>query len=824
MDQKGRRKMLNNPTKRYCYPDGDKGAKIAFIGEAPGAEEERAGKGFVGQSGELLFRIAAGAGIARADVYCTNVVKERPRSNNIDQFIRFERGQVYATKEYTEYEEYLYNELESVRANVLVAIGNTSLWALARQQHIMKRRGSIYTGHKGRKVIPIVHPAAALRQYLLVHCIAWDMRRIAAEQHFPEVRLPVRNIYIKPSYMDSMAFLHRCLEANIVAFDIEVMRTEVSCISFALSPSEVMSIPFQSGYDNYFTPDQEMAIWRMIGRILWDEGIVKVGQNLAFDSTFLYQRFGIVTRNMEDTMVAQKVMYPDLPKGLDFITSIYTKEPYYKDEGKKWFKFGGNQEDFWIYNAKDSAVCIEALPAIKAKLEEYNNLETYDQQRLLISPLVYMQSRGIKMNKPAMDKESAEAEVKISELTKRLHEVSGYEINPASSKQIQEYFYNIKGEAPYVNRKTHKPTADKDAVKRLSRKGYEEARLLQEISKLSYYKSHFLDVTLDSDLRLRCSFDPVGAKFGRLSSSETIFDTGTNMQNLPEEFRKHLLADDDYMLFNFDLSQAENRIVANIAPEPNMVRAFTTGVDVHCMTGSLISGLPIDEVKKQDKEGIKCPLGGGAYTWRFWGKKANHGLNYDLGYKTFGFYYELPEKDAKFIVERYHLAYPGVRQYHAWVRAALGKSRVLENAFGRKCLFLDRWGDEMFKEAYAFFPQSTVADIINRRGLNYIYYNQQWFKPVELLLQVHDSIVFQMNYKQWSWEEQAECMIRLKESLEQPLRWRGTEFTIPTGAEVGFNLYKKNMMEVSRDDFSSVERLARRLSFINGSLRATLYV
>ncbi len=822
--------ILSNPSKKYCYPSGDKGSKIALIGEAPGAEEERHGTGFIGSSGDLLWRIAATAGITRGDCYITNVIKERPQGNNIEHFITFKKGSVLTTKEYDEYEQYLYTELKEVKANVLVAVGATALYALTRQQLITKRRGSIMHSIDGRKVIPIIHPAAALRQYLLVHSISYDMKRVAEECQFPDIRTPIRNIFIKPSFMDSMAFLHRCLEAEQIAFDIEVMRNEVSCISFALSPSEVMSIPFQGINDNYFNPEQEEEIWRMIGKVLGNRNIIKIGQNLVFDSAFLFQRFGIRTINMEDTMIGQKLAYPDLPMGLDFITSVYTKEPYYKDEGKKWFKFGGSQEDFWIYNAKDSAVCIEALPRILSRLEEMNNLDVYQHQKALIGPLTYMQLRGIKMNHKAMKEESNSTGDKIAELTRQLKELTGYDINPASSKQVQAYFYDVKGEKPYINRATSKPSADKDAIKRLSRatskrEGYAEARLLQQISQLAYNKSHYLDVTLDTDNRLRCSFNPVGTKYGRLSSSETIFDTGTNMQNLPEDFRRYLLADDDCMIFNVDLSQAENRIVAYIAPEPNMIKAFQEKIDVHSLTATFFTkDMDVAEIKRQDNEDIKCPLGGGMYTWRFWGKKANHGLNYDLGFRSFGLLYEISDKDSQFIVERYHTAYPGVRQYHAWVRAALSKTRTLENAFGRKCMFLDRWGDDMFKEAYAFFPQSTVADIINRRGLNYMYYNQDLFRSVDLLLQIHDSIAFQMNYKKYTWEEQATCLMLLKESLEQPLSWRGSTFSIPADTSVGFNLHKKEMEKIKDDDFSSVERLARRLSDINGKIRASLYV
>jgi hypothetical protein len=81
-----------------------------------------------------------------------------------------------------------------------------------------------------------------------------------------------------------------------------------------------------------------------------------------------------------------------------------------------------------------------------------------------------------------------------------------------------------------------------------------------------------------------------------------------------------------------------------------------------------------------------------------------------------------------------------------------------------------------------------------------------------------------MNYKKHSWEEQAQCLILIKNSLETPLSWRGSEFSIPISLEVGMNLNKKGMVEVSRDEFSSVERLARKLSDIYYEFRASLYV
>jgi DNA polymerase I-like protein with 3'-5' exonuclease and polymerase domains len=110
----------------------------------------------------------------------------------------------------------------------------------------------------------------------------------------------------------------------------------------------------------------------------------------------------------------------------------------------------------------------------------------------------------------------------------------------------------------------------------------------------------------------------------------------------------------------------------------------------------MISGIPADEIKRQDKANVLCPLGTGEYTWRFWGKKCNHSLNYDLGYKQFALRFEMGEGEAKQIVERFHRVYPGIRHYHAWVRAALSANATLTNCYGRTRVFLERWGDELF--------------------------------------------------------------------------------------------------------------------------------
>jgi uracil-DNA glycosylase family 4 len=806
--------MFFNTQRPIVHGKGPKETcQIAFVGEAPGVQEEKAGAPFVGISGSLLVTLMQSAGISRSEVYMTNVVKERPSKNDISEFFEVKRNGANTTPAFDEYVRGLKAELQTCSANVIVAVGGTALYALTGKFSATKWRGSILesTLLPGRKVICIIHPASALRQYIFRHFISFDLRRIKAEAEFRDIRIPSRSLIIEPSFDDCIQFLNNILEHEYeTACDIEVTNEEVSCISFSPTPFTGISIPFYDTGKDYFTLDQEVAIWKMIERIFLAPRIKKIFQNGIFDMTFLFNRYGLFCQNYDDTMIGQAVMYPDFPKGLDFITSIFTTEPYYKDEGKKHFKYGGVMRDFWLYNAKDSAVCSEAMPKIKADLERLGNLEVYETQTQLIEPLMYMSARGMKVNVEARDKEAKESEERIKELEQQLWSITSIKLNHASPKQLCEYFYNTKGHKPYLNRKTGGATVDGDALKRLSRKGFEEARIIQDIRGLAKRKSTYLEMQLDMDGRIRSSFNPVGTDSLRLSSSKTIFDTGGNTQNLPYDVRKFIEADIGYVCYQMDLSQAENRMVAYLGPEPAMIQAFESGADIHRQTAALIFGKPMEEISDEDGS---CPIGGGMHSERFWGKKANHGLNYDLGYKTFAFYYEIPESDSKFICERYHTAYPGVRRYHQWVRDKLAKDRILTNLFGWNRLFLDQWGDQLFKVAYSFIPQSSIAALLNRKGIVDPYYSGI---KIEYLNNVHDSIWFQKKLSD-GWLEHARCLMALKQSMEAQLRWGSYSFNIPVDTEIGLNFGKNGadnpggLVKVKFTLGTSIEDLAAQL-------------
>lgn len=262
-------------------------------------------------------------------------------------------------------------------------------------------------------------------------------------------------------------------------------------------------------------------------------------------------------------------------------------------------------------------------------------------------------------------------------------------------------------------------------------------------------------------------------------------------------FKRYMLADQGYLAYSLDLAQAENRVVAYTSPEPNMIKAFESKVDIHRYTGCMIQSLI---------EGRKIKLEEVTDEFRQKGKKSNHGLNYQMGYKEFALHNKMPEAEAQQICDAYHAAYPGVAQGWAWQLEKLRKDKTLESCwlktrgvpeelctprkrtFRAPLLMADgKLNKDLLKEASSFIPQNTVAEGVNLRGILYVYYNQKEFKHVSLLNQVHDSLVFQIPLSA-GWNYHAEAVNLIKASLEQPITWKETEFSIPVDIEVGSNL------------------------------------
>jgi len=798
----------------YVAPCGRKDAPYIVVGEQPGRTEIIKGRPFCGPAGMEFEDNLRIAGINRADVYYTNVIKDADRV--LGAYIEFNprKGPVISTLG-QEYINELAKEINELEGKVIIALGNTALFALADRTGVTRWRGSVLspTLVSGKKLIPSIHPSTIIppkNQYTNKRLLIYDLLR--ARKVVEGKWNPLdRHIVIRPTYSQSLNFLNICKLygklGNPIAYDIEVdvFNGEMTCISFAYSPTEVISIPFVGEGGDYFTLPQEAAILVEIAKILEDPEIPILGQNLVFDCHYMLRKYGIKTTNIHDTMVAQKTLLPDYPVGLHFICSLYTDIPYYKDDGKYWLKGIGSWDGGWRYNALDSVVCSDAYPKQMESLFKQHNYYAYERKRKSILPYVYIMENGIRINTGSMQQASDELGHEIEDTLKELHQKCGFDLNPNSPKQVATYFYKTKRLPAYKNREGG-DTTDEKVLKRIARKGYPEASLILKIRGLSKERATFLDTAkVDNDGRMRCSYNPVGTRFSRASSSENIFGTGNNLQNQPHRVLTHFLADPFHVFYGMDLSQAENRIVAYVGRITEMINAFEMKMDIHGLTARIMANIFYQGKLPEDfnPKIVKAPIGDGKKTWRDWGKKANHGLNYDLGYKTFSLYNEITDRDGKVIVDIYHKAYPGVRDgFHSYVKMCINKNRTITNLLDRKTVFTDKIDDQLYKDAYACIPQGTVGDIIDERGLNFVYYNRDdHFRFVKLCIQVHDQIGFQIPTPLHpttpvSWADHSRVLTDIRRSLETPLYTHyGHRFVIPVDCTMGVCLNKEEGWE-----------------------------
>ena len=296
---------------------------------------------------------------------------------------------------------------------------------------------------------------------------------------------------------------------------------------------------------NRWTDEQEAEIWKLYAALMGSKKIRKVNQNILFDMTFLLSQNNIFTYGTVDcTMCAHHILYPYFPKGLDFLCSNYTREPYYKDDGKLWSKPWVDMERFWEYNAKDSACAYEIMDGLLPELYEKGHMTSYRKTIQMFPALMYMMVNGLAISEANLADERKRANALLEEKQIELSQIAEWDFNPASPKQCQEYFYGTKGIHPYTSLSTHKVTTDDKAMARIvKRYNLPEARLVQEIRGLRKLISNYLDVRYDNDKRVRCSYNPRGTVTGRLSSSETIFGTGMNFCNLDPRFKDFIVVD-----------------------------------------------------------------------------------------------------------------------------------------------------------------------------------------------------------------------------------------------------------------------------------------
>lgn len=777
-----------------------------LIGEAGGFHEDAQGRPFVGPSGFKLQEWWRAVGLQRSDFYITNVYPYRPPANKIEAVPKAELAG---------WAEQLHDRLAALDDPVvLVPTGNTALKALTGKNKIMKHRGSIYgyEDRRGRtiKVIPTIHPAAIFRTPAWERRCRKDWARIADDAQFRDLRLPEREHFTRPTIGDVEDYVYDAIaRADILSLDIETPGGEIVCIGFSFEPHFSITIPTTERY--WGGPDQLAQAWAFI-RTLCTLPCEKVMQNGLFD-TFYLADHGIRVRNWRwDTLAMHHCLDATDEHGLAYMASVDTRQPYWKDDAKdpdEAAKYASNMDALWTYNGIDAAVQRELCDTYRGRLEGRGAIGFYDRHYgAMFAPLLSCMRRGVRLDERARGRQFARLAAECISIQDRLTELAGeplYGKKDLSNKKVARFLYETLKLPKQIKRATGKATADEVTIRKLMLKhgrkpdsmSDEEAIARDTLAALGgtntnahrvYVAGNLIldhrrkkkltefldDGKIDADGRLRCQYR-FTTETGRLSSSKNPKGTGRNLQNVDRELRNVFLPDDGCVFLEADLSQAESRVVGMLSGDARMVeiaRSLPWQFDVHTFNASII--FKVDEAAVTKSQ-------------RYLGKKAVHASNYGmrgtrLADELLKEGYVLTPDECQKMIDSYLDKHPAIRQWQSRVRAEVLANRCLVNSWGRMIEFeFDRMDDDLYRRAYAFVPQSEVADLLNQWGLIPVY---KWLRANKmrsrLNLQIHDAVLISAVP-----DEVWDIMQFLKKTLERPRTINGQKLVIPVEFKLG---------------------------------------
>ncbi len=443
-----------------------------------------------------------------------------------------------------------------------------------------------------------------------------------------------------------------------------------------------------------------------------------------------------------------------------------------------------------IYNGLDCAITSEVLETILPQLDS-DTRETYAFSRALQAPALEMRLRGVLVDQRRKSEVIQQYREAISQLEDQLDRIVlegvGLEtFNWRSNPDLHRLFYTHLGIPPV--KRWGKATVNREALEQME--AYLVAKpiishmtAMRDLAK----KISVLTTEIDPDGRMRTSYNIAGTSTGRFSSSFSEFGTGGNLQNVEESLRSVFVADVGYKFAKFDAKSGESYCVGaiewNLFQDGRYLDAVESG-DVHTAVARICwPNLGWTGDLSRDKHLAERPYYR-HYTYRFMCKKLGHGSNYGGQPKTLAGQAKLPEAVVKDFQPKYFRAFPSHIRWHGWVDTQLKRVGRLTTLTGRKRWFFGRRYDpSTFREAVAYDPQGSLADIVNRAMLRIWRWSKQHYAQVSMVMHDHDALTFM-----YPEALEDEIIPILQEMLveEIPLA-HGRTLSIPYDCKVGWN-------------------------------------
>lgn len=580
--------MTQNYFDIFIPHSGPTNTRILLVGEAGGEQEMQQLKPFVGESGQILINCLNRHGVSRDEVRLMNLSHFRPHSNKFENLLGTQVLQA-GIKE-------LYEYISSSRPNVIGALGAWPLTFLTGRKGIKKWRGSIlpYVNDETIKVIPTVHPAAVLRERQLYPTFDQDIKRIVDDSNFPERRLPTRRFICNPRGLEAEEWTQKLLQAEYLGTDIETVKNSqrILCVGFAPDPSTAVC----------FVPTHEEGR-RCIERILASD-VDKILQFGTYDTLQLIENNGYEwnpgrkAKELDrlyfwDTLIAQHILAPELPRSLEYLTSIYTREPYYKTVGRgtipddeKGWSDKVDKQSLYEYNCRDCCCTIEVA---QIQMKEFENevalMPTFNFEMGMLEVANHLSAAGIPIDN---QRRQFIEDTLIERWAKKqflLNQITTFETNVRSPK-LKKILYEEMGLPTRRNRDGGITTDEdaivslitycKDHVSKLVRQEsivewklkLEACKLILEIRGIRQLLSNYIlekskkgIPRASNDGRIRATYKVGGTETGRWSGSKFVDGTGFNPQTLPRDPVD--VADEKFLLLSASKEMMRNELLVN---------------------------------------------------------------------------------------------------------------------------------------------------------------------------------------------------------------------------------------------------------------------
>jgi len=552
-------------------------------------------------------------------------------------------------------------------------------------------------------------------------------------------------------------WIDKIYERGYVAVDTETtgldeMTVDLVGISLCVEAGEACYIPLihkANRGDDLFGSDDlaegQMALeeaLQMLTPMLEDPSILKIGQNMKYDSK-IFAQLGITVAPIDDTMLMSYAMHAGIHgHGMDTLSERYlnhTPIPIKPllGSGKSAITFDKVPLDQAVpYAAEDADITLRLWQQFKPALHRAQTTRVYEtMERPLVPVLAQMERYGVKVDRDTLSRMSNAFAQKMAGLEDEIYTLVGRKFNVGSPAQVGEVLFEDMGLEGGKKGANGKYSTGADILEDLATE-HDFPRRILDWRQLSKLKSTYTDALQDhinkETGRVHTSYSITGASTGRLAS------TDPNLQNIPirseegRRIREAFVAEEGRVLVALDYSQIELRLLAHIADIPELKQAFKDGLDIHAMTASEMFDVPMDEMTPDIRRQAKA---------------INFGVIYGISGFGLARNLRIPRAEAQGFIDRYFERFPGIRTYMDQTKAFAKEHGYVQTLFGRKINTpeIASKGPRAGFAARAAINapiQGTAADVIRRAMIRMPAAIEGM--PAKMLLQVHDELLFEV--------------------------------------------------------------------------------